>query len=394
MHTKHVFYLIIAYLMVGQLGETIYLPVMPHLMRIFHTNEMHVQLILSAFMTAFGLSHFIYGPLSDHFGRRPVVLISLLGFIGSAILATCAWSIYVLIFASFSMGATIGAAGLMARTAVRDLYSGAALHKATAAVGVAVVFVPMVAPVLGAYLYVYLGWRAIFGFFLLSGLVIFLSMWHHFPETNRYLGQGKFKLKRVKDDYHKILHSRTFLSYTICGTINVAMMMVYEIAAPFIFQETMGYSVTSYAWISLMPVLGFLFGAKLSSPLASAIGLRRAVVLGNLLSFPGVFALLYYGCVGPLTLWTVMIPLELVWIGSGILFSLTMAGALMPFSTEAGVAGAVLGGLTNLVAGISTAVASYSGDLSVQNLACIFLGACVASLVSAMLVPNEAGVLS
>ena len=360
-HVKHptqMLALVIGLLMVGQIGETLYLPAMPIMVHELNCTTGDIQWILSAYLIGFGGCQFIYGPLSDYFGRRPIVMWSLvLYFIGAAI-CVFAPTAKLLIIGAFIAGLGIGSGGLMARTAVRDLFDGPELQKAMAIVGVAIVFTPMAAPVVGAYLLKYFGWRSNFVMFMVAGLLFLLVAHSRFEETNRYLKSYPLKFSETRKRYAKVLSNPIFYGNMLCGMMNLSAIMAYEIVAPFLFQKQLGLSPVEYAWFALLPVVGFLLGSFLSGKLARNYDCYQIAKLSNVLVCLGCVVLFVPIWFENQTTWTILPALMLLMFGSGVLFSSTTTGALMPFSHESGVAGALIGGFQNMGAGILTGVMS------------------------------------
>jgi DHA1 family 2-module integral membrane pump EmrD-like MFS transporter len=357
-HPQQMLYMIIGFLMVGQLGETIYLPAMPEMVIVLQCSTGDIQWILSAYLLGFGLCQFIYGPISDYYGRRPVVLGSLIIYLVGSILCACAMNAQMLIWGALIAGVGIGSGGLMARSAIRDLFDGIPLQQALALVGVAIVFTPMAAPVLGAYFLQWFGWRFNFIMFVVSGVLFLLLAWYKFEETNPYCREFPLTISGSLQRYKKVLLHPVFMGNMLCGMMNIAAIMSYELVAPFLFQKQMGMSPVSYAWFALMPVAGFLAGSAATGQLARTYSAVQIGILGNISVLLACLTLFIPIWLNTYHLITILPPLITLMFGSGIIFSNTTAAALMPFKHESGVAGATIGGMQNIGAGVLTAIMS------------------------------------
>lgn len=379
---KKMLWLVLVLLMAGQMGETLYLPAMPTIVLALDAPMGAVQFLLSAFLLSFGAAQFIYGPLSDYYGRRPVMLVCLGIFLMGSIVATCAHTITVLIAGMFIMGTGIGCAGLMCRTVIRDLYSDeASLSQATAIMSAAVVIMPIVAPVLGAYLLVHIGWRANFAVFLIVGVPLTLLSYYAFQETNRYVRQTPLSFHNIYQNYAVIFKHPVFIGNTLCGCLNIGALMAYEVGAPFLFQVRLGLSPTYYAWVSLIPVGGFLLGAFIAGHYRFQLNQAQMSHLGNRIACVAS-ALLFIPVFTEVSILGVIAPMTLLLVGSGILFSSTTAAAMAPFARLAGVAGATLGGLQNISSGLTTAFMSYYEIDDLLTLSCVlFFGSMAAYAV-------------
>ena len=383
-HSK-MLWLVLALLMAGQMGETLYLPSMPTIVQALDTSMGNVQFLLSAFLFSFGAAQFIYGPLSDYYGRRPVMLYCLGIFLIGATLATLATSIFWLIVGMFTMGSGIGCAGLMCRTVIRDLYDDKiALSQATAIMSAVVVVMPIVAPLLGAYLLVHIGWRANFAAFLVVGIPLTMISYFAFTETNRFVRQTPLAIKTILHNYGTFFRHSAFLGNTLCGCLNITALMAYEVAAPFLFQVQLGLSPTSYAWVSLIPVGGFLLGAFIAGRFRFYLNQEQMSHLGNRIACISS-TLLFIAVFTEVTIVSIILPMTLLLVGSGILFSSTTAAAMAPFDRLAGIAGATLGGLQNMSSGIMTGIVSYHEIADLPTLACILFFCSLAAYIVFMI---------
>lgn len=142
--------LLILLVAVGQMTQTIYVPAMTQIASGLMVRPGAVQAVMAAYLLTYGLSQLVYGPLSDRFGRRPMVLSGLLVFVFGCVFALLAPSLDMLVAGSAIQGMGTGVAGVMIRTVPRDLFEGAALRRANSLISMGIIFSPLLAPVLGA----------------------------------------------------------------------------------------------------------------------------------------------------------------------------------------------------------------------------------------------------
>ncbi len=213
---------------VGQITNTIYVPAMNLIATSLHTNPEYMQSIMAMFLIPYGVSQFLYGPLSDHFGRRPIILLGLMIYIIGSLIATFSTTFDSLLLASFIQGTGIGVAGVMSRTLMRDLYSGAKLHRAASMISIALVFAPLAAPLVGGLLSTFWGWRADFLFLLVFSVLVFALQYHLLPETNPAFTGGKKPKQNVWRNYGILLHSPQFIGYMVCLLVSFAGVSVFE----------------------------------------------------------------------------------------------------------------------------------------------------------------------
>ncbi|MGL4480574.1 MAG: MFS transporter, partial [Aeromonas veronii] len=144
--------LLILLVAVGQMTQTIYVPAMTQIASGLMVRPGAVQAVMAAYLLTYGLSQLVYGPLSDRFGRRPMVLSGLLVFVFGCVFALLAPSLDMLVAGSAIQGMGTGVAGVMIRTVPRDLFEGAALRRANSLISMGIIFSPLLAPVLGGVL--------------------------------------------------------------------------------------------------------------------------------------------------------------------------------------------------------------------------------------------------
>lgn len=158
---------------VGQMAQTIYVPVVADIARDLSVRPGTVQRVMAAYLLTYGFSQLIYGPLSDRVGRRPVILAGMMIFMLGALGAWLANSLSLLVTASALQGMGTGVAGVMARTMPRDLYAGTALRYANSMLNMGILVSPLMAPVIGGVLASLFGWRACYAF-----LLFYVVAWH------------------------------------------------------------------------------------------------------------------------------------------------------------------------------------------------------------------------
>ncbi len=348
--------LAILLMVISQLGETIYLPALPAMAVTLNTDPAYVQMILAFFLIAFGTSLFIYGPLSDYYGRRPIILGSSILFVGGAFAAALSPNIVMLLGSVIVLGFGFGTGGLMGRTLLRDLFSGVALQKAAAWMGIAAVISPIIAPIIGAHFLEWWGWQANFVFIGCTGIFITVLMYFFLEETNTFIGQMPLNAKKIIKSYGAVFNHPQFLGNIMILSIITAVIMAYEVAAPFVLQEDLGLTPVTYAQVAIIPIVGFLVGSYLAERLSAACSTEQLVRLGLLVSLLSGLIMLCCGYIGFFTVASIVAPMTLYLIGCGLIYPAATAGGLMPFAAMAGIAGALMGAIQNITAGIATVV--------------------------------------
>lgn len=328
---------------VGPLAIDMYLPSLPHLTKALDAEPAQGQLTLSAFLVGFAAGQVIYGPLSDARGRKPVLLASLgLFTLGSALCAV-APTIETLIAARFVQA--LGGAGpvVLARSIVRDLYSGPRAARELARMATILGLIPAVAPLIGGVLERMFSWRATFIVLTLilaaETVVVALAL----PETIRARVAGAVSPKTVLSSYGVLLRHKGFVAYLGLTTIAFAGLFAYISTSSFILQSVYRLSEIAYGAAFAIGVIGFVGGTIAAGPLVKRYGLDGAIGVGAAsVAFGGALMLCLVG-LGPKTPAAVVAPMMAYLFGVGLVMPQAMASALQPFPERAGAASSLVG---------------------------------------------------
>ena len=368
-----ILFLLVSICSVGQMTNTIYAPAMSDIARHFGVVPTRVQLVMAAYLFPYGFSQFFYGPLSDRFGRRPLLLIGMIVYLVGAFIALSAPIFKFLVLGSFLQGCGIGVGGIMLRTVLRDLYYGVKLHKASSYISIAMIFAPIIAPMVGGSLAHFLGWRAIFIFLFCLGATVWVIQFFMFPETNPHKGTEQTRLRYVKSGYLTVLSNRHFLGYMVCLLVGFGGVSVFEASAGILFTDVLHFTPFTGSILYSIPMPAYLAGSYLSGWLSSRWITPHIVLLGIVFLMLGGFSLLILG-LWMTTVLSILVPVCCYFFGIGMVFPAGTAGALEPFSALAGTAGAIMGGVQNVGASTATVISSTMSQTSQIPLAIILSG--------------------
>jgi MFS transporter, DHA1 family, multidrug resistance protein len=328
----------------GPLSMDMYLPSLPEIARSLHAPVLDAQLTISAYLFGFAVGQIFYGPISDRFGRKPVLLIAVVLYALATIGCAMAQSIESLIAARFLQA--FGGAGsiVLARAVVRDIYSGARAGRELSLMGAITGFAPIVAPMIGGVLQTVLGWRAIFivllGFAVVSGAMAALLL----PETLRERASGPFSLRAMGGHYRSVLAHRGFLANLGILTASFVGLFAWVSGAPIVMQgERYGLSPLVFGVTFALGALGYTGGTFLASRIVMRLGLDRTMGIGCVVLAVGGLALVAVVASGlDDVIWFVG-AMMIYLAGLGLALPTSMAGALTPFPDRAGTASSLLG---------------------------------------------------
>ena len=276
-------------------------------------------------------------------------------FLGGTVMAIFSPSYEVFLLASFVQGMGTGCGGAMCRTVTRDCYNGTDLHRANSLVSMGIIFSPLLAPVLGGYLSSYFDWTASYYFLLLFGALVTVAMMMFFTET---LPPQNRRQEKVWVSYRYVVSNRQFQGYVLCLIATFAGIAVFEAAAGVLLGSVLKLEPTMVSFLFVLPLPGYLGGSWLSANLVKKMGNTRVLYLGMSAIVLGAVTILVPGLAGTVTVSSLIGGAFLYFIGAGVLFPAATTAAIEPFPNHAGTAGAVLGGLQNLGAGLATLAAS------------------------------------
>ena len=328
----------------------LYLPALPALTAGFGAPMAQAQLTLSALLLAFGLSQLIWGPLSDRFGRRPILLIGMTGYVLASIASTMAPSMGVLIIWRTIQGAAMGAGVMCARAIVRDLYTPAqgarAMSKGLSGLGV----IACLSPPLGGLLSDLFDWRIALLTLTLFGAVCLGLIALRFEETVRQKNPRALHPATLLRTWAMIMRNPTFWTFSALSSASYAGLFTFLASSSFVFIQVLGLSKTMYGVIMFVNSFAYLTGTFACRWLIARLGVRRTVASAAVLTLSGGSLLGLLAMAGLRSPWSIMLPQIVFMLGHGIHQPCGQSGAVSPFPQAAGAASALNGFLMMLAA--------------------------------------------
>ena len=328
---------------VGPFSTDMYVPSMPGIGTAFGATTQQVQLTISSYLVGFAVGQIVYGPLSDRYGRKPVLVAALLLYCTATLLCPISTSIDMLIvlrlFQAFGgCGATV-----LARAVVRDLYAGARAGREMAIIAVVMGLAPLVAPLIGGVLETYFDWRAIFVVMALIGLECLALVWWYLPETLKERATEPVSLVSMLKSYRILLSERSYLAHLSIVAFAYAGLFAWISGATFVLQELYALTPITFAAAFAAGSTGFLLGTTIAARLVIRLGLSRIIGLGCVALSIGGVAMATATALGLDTALTVVLSAAVYLFGLGLALPQAMAAALTPFPERAGAASSLLG---------------------------------------------------
>ena len=360
----------------------LYLPALPALAEGFGASMAQAQYTLSALLLAFGVSQLIWGPLSDRFGRKPILLAGLSLYSMAAVGAAWADSIQLLITWRILQGLSMGAVVMCGRALVRDLYSpldGArVMSKGLTGLGVLACLSAPLGGFLSGHFSVRATLLALAVFGALSLLVVTLRFEESLPQKNL----SALEPTSLVSNWWMILKNPVFLTYSALSSFSYCVLFVFLASSSFVFIKIFGFSSAMYGLVMFGMSANYILGTVLCRLLLTRIGITRTVALAGGFSLLGGTLLGVLALAGVHSFWAVMLPFYVVAIGHGIHQPCGQTGAIVPFGKAAGTASAVNGFLMMLLAFITGAWLSknYDGSVMPMAMGVWFWTACIAAI--------------
>jgi len=372
----------------GPLSVDMYLPALPTLADSFATSPSQVQLTLSGFFVGFGLGQLVYGPLSDHWGRRPPLLAGIALYVGASLLCALSTRVTALIALRLVQGLGACAGPLIARAVVRDVYERDRAARMLSLMMLVMGAAPLVAPLLGGQLLLAFGWRSIFGVLAGFGVLCFLGAWLGLAETLDATRRSEASLIVRLGRYKALLRDRAYIGYSLSSGAAYAGMFAYFAGSPFVFIRLYRVPAERYGFLFALNVVGLMVCAAVNSRLVLRVGADRLLRGGVVAVAAAGGALVAAALTGWGGLAGLLLPL-LVFIASlSFIGANAMAGALAAFPHMAGTASALAGTIQFGLGALSGALVSGLFDGTALPMAAVIALAGLTSLFAhRLLVP-------
>lgn len=380
MREKFTYATLVGLVAYSAIATDLYLPALPDMTADFGVDHAAGQLSLSTFMIGIAFGQLIFGPLSDQYGRLPVVRLGTLLFLATSIACALASSMEFMWLARAAQGFAAASGPVIARAIVRDRYEGHRAAQVMATLGAAMAVVPLVAPTIGSWLLVWFDWRATFLALAVFALIVFAGL-RLFSESAPPPAQDRLSISGVLGSFGTFLGDRRFVGYQMVGTASFCAIFAFLSTVSYFMRDVFRVAPENFGYAFAISVSGYMIGSLSSSRLVPYLGPDNTMRTGTLLSTAAATGLFFAAGFDPVPVWVAATCSFSVFLGIGLTFANAMMGAVSLYPKTAGAASAAYG-FIHATSAAAVGVAAghfYDGSLipttGIMLLCCLF--ACI-----------------
>lgn len=331
----------------------LYLPGFLKMAQYYQTDLKSVQFSISTFLAGFAVGQLFWGIISDKYGRKWPTIASLLLFIAATIACIYAVSIEQFWVARFFQ-AFAGCAGVViARAIVNEYFEQEDTMRVFSLLAIIAGVAPIIGPVAGNFLVSHFNWQSTFVTLFILGVLALLLVILWLPETK--IKTTTVQKRNLIQDFTSVLQVKTFLKYTLIGSVTYSVLMIYLANAPYLIMEYGQLSSATFSYIFAFNAVGLMLGAWVSSAFTRWWSIRQIILYTTIFGLVGSLVFLGF-CITKQPIEWLLVPLFFIVFTLGILFPATTKLALEPFVETSGSASALLGSLQLMLTFIISAV--------------------------------------
>ena len=365
--------------MLGPFSIDTYLPAFTGIARSLGATPVEMQQTLSAYLFGFAFMTLFHGALADSFGRRPVILCGVALFTIASAGCALSQTIGQLVFFRALQGLSAGAGIVVSRAIIRDMYPPAQAQKVMSQVTIYFGVAPAIAPLMGGWLLVHLGWHSIFWFLTAVGVILWSVNFRYLPETLAPAARQPFEVRHLMQGYWQLGASPRFLLLAFASGVPFNGMFLYVLAAPEFLGRHLNLAPTQFFWFFVMKIAGIMAGAWLSGRMAGKVAPKRQIRHGFAIMLTTSVVNLIANLLFPAHAVWALIPIAIFAFGWALMVPVVTLLVLDLYPARRGMASslqAFVGSSANgLVAGVIAPLVMHSTPaLAAASLAMMFIG--------------------
>lgn len=349
----------------------IYVPSLPAVSLYFHVSKKLSQLSITSYLVGLGIVQLFAGCVSDSFGRKKPFILAMIVFMIATFLMSFSRTIYQLIALRFLQGASLAMVVVPIRSIISDLFEGDELYKMMTYMTIAWSVGPIISPAVGGYLQYYLGWKAVFYFLGMYGLIMFILANFFLFETS--LHRHPFQIMSIFRRYYQMISHQHYRSSIIIGGLIFSMITLFGIVGSFLIQTVLHYSSAQFGQMTLGMGLGWFIGAMvnrftLNVPFRSKANVCFLAMF--LISIVMIYAEIYYS----LVIYNIIIPMFFLFFFSGIMYPSYFIRSVLFFRESSASANALFNSSAFFISGIISGLGTFIQlDTALPFMGCLWV---------------------
>ncbi len=359
-------------------------PGFPDMATYFAVSEGEIQLTVAVNFVGFCFAALVYGPLSEAYGRRPLMVIGNLIMVLGAVGCVFAPDLPLLLLARFVQGVGASASAVVVFAMIADAYQG---EKSARLIGVMNSFLTTamaLAPVLGGFINEAIGWRGNYSVVALVAVVSWVLLALYLPETRQE--RNIISMRKIITDFKKLLSSSRFMVYAIVPSTCGAAYFSFIACAAFLYQQTYQVNIVEYSLHQGIIVGAFSLVSSFSSNLSSRMGRHRSLLIGGAMGIGGALLMLTLSLLGECDAFATTLSMVLFASGAAIVYPLIFASSLEIFPDIRGAASSLIMSFRSLLISFSIALMGYFYNGTAYNVALIILGIMIVAFCLTLLI--------
>ena len=354
----------------------IFLPAMPAIAHAMAVDPGTLGITLGIFTIGTAFGQIVFGPISDKFGRKPIIIFGLSIYVIAAIFAFYSSNIEELSLIRFVQGIGAASGRIIGVAIVRDIYEKERAARLLSNIWTVSTIVPIINPFIGSALVLYFPWNSVFLFMaIFSGTLVLLTIFY-FKETSKFKDPKALNPRELVKNFTQILINRTFVVYTLIGSITMSSLYGFLAISSDLLITQLNQSPATFAWQLAIVGFGSLTGSFISARLSIKFGINGVIKLGLCITAMSSLSFFILSINGIFTALAIIAPFTIQRVGEAMISAQSMAGAISPFPKKAGASSSLLGFIRQLIGACAAILVGYFSDGTTfpMVITCLFAG--------------------